>query len=155
MKKALVMLLAVVLVIGMAVPAYAVASPVGGETSDTATADLPELVGVADNHQVVLVSAEKAEDLSAQAQEIFLAAQTALKDAAPKGMKTQYFCYCLFVGDDKPQTVTITLKITDVTEVVVKQFVDGQWVELKSALNADGTVTVYGVVEGPIAIFTK
>ena len=65
MKKALVMLLAVVLVIGMAVPAYAVASPVGGETSDTATADLPELVGVADNHQVVLVSAEKAGDFSA------------------------------------------------------------------------------------------
>lgn len=33
MKKALVMLLAVVLVIGMAVPAYAVSSPVGDKTS--------------------------------------------------------------------------------------------------------------------------
>ena len=44
MKKALVMLLAVVLVIGMAVPAYAVSGPVGDKTSSTATADLPKLM---------------------------------------------------------------------------------------------------------------
>ena len=50
---------------------------------------------------------------------------------------------------------TLTVKIANVTKVVVKQFVDSKWVELKSTVNGDGTVTIEGVVEAPMAIFTK
>ena len=42
-----------------------------------------------------------------------------------------------------------------VPNVVVKQFVDGKWIELETVINDDGTVTVMGVVDGPIAIFTE
>ena len=42
-----------------------------------------------------------------------------------------------------------------VPNVVVKQFVDGKWIELETVINDDGTVTIMGVVDGPIAIFTE
>ncbi len=42
-----------------------------------------------------------------------------------------------------------------VPNIVVKQFVDGKWVELETVINDDGTITIMGVVDGPIAIFTK
>lgn len=41
-----------------------------------------------------------------------------------------------------------------VSKIVVKQFVDGKWVELETIINDDGTVTIKGVVDGPMAIFT-
>ena len=87
------------------------------------------------------------------------AAQAALGDAAPAGMKAQYFFYVrVYAQDDatkKVAPVTITIKLEGVTEVVVKQFVDSKWVELKSTVNGDGTVTIEGVVDAPMAIFTK
>lgn len=49
----------------------------------------------------------------------------------------------------------MTVELEGITELVVKQYLDGKWVELKSAINADGTVSIYGLVEGPVAIFTK
>lgn len=42
-----------------------------------------------------------------------------------------------------------------VPNIVVKQFIDGKWVELETVINDDGTITIMGVVDGPIAIFTK
>ena len=73
--------------------------------------------------------------------------------------KAQYFFYVrVYAQDDatkKVAPVTITIKLEGVTEVVVKQFVDSKWVELKSTVNGDGTVTIEGVVEAPMAIFTK
>ena len=152
MKKALVMLLAVVLVIGMAVPAYAVSSPVGGKTSSTTTADLPKLTDESKGY-VEFIAVEDAEKLSKESQATFAEAQTKLKDAAPTGMKTQYFCWCHIVGKESP--VDVVVEIEGITELVVKQYLDGKWVELKSAINADGTATINGLVEGPVAIFTK
>ena len=74
-------------------------------------------------------------------------------------MKAQYFFYVrVYAQDDatkKVAPVTITIKLEGVTEVVVKQFVDSKWVELKSTVNGDGTVTIEGVVDAPMAIFTK
>ncbi len=153
MKKALVMLLAVVLVIGMAVPAYAVSSPVGGKTSSTATADLPELAEESKGYVVLIAAEDVEEELSEESVAIMAEAQTKLKDAAPAGMKTQYFFWCHIVGKESP--VDVVAEIEGITELVVKQYLDGKWVELKSAINADGTVTISGLVEGPVAIFTK
>lgn len=152
MKKALVMLLAVVLVIGMAVPAYAVSSPVGDKTSSTATADLPELTDDSKGY-VELIAIEDTKELSKESEATFAEAQASLKDAAPAGMKTQYFFWCHIVGKENSAGVTVELK--GITELVVKQYLDGKWVELKSAINADGTISIYGLVEGPVAIFTK
>ena len=77
-------------------------------------------------------------------------------------MKTQYFFYVQIDKVEADGTTTkhngpvdMIVKIENITEVVVKQFIDGKWVELEAVINDDGTITIKGVVEGPIAIFTK
>lgn len=151
MKKALVWMLAVILVMGMAVPAYAVGSPVAEESSGTATSDTVFLIST-DNEKnyFELVPVDEAEKLSEDAQTDYEDAQKSLAEQAPAGMRAQYFFYVL---TDKPTTAVF--QIEGITELVVKQFINGEWVELEAVINGDGTVTVKGVVEGPIAFFTK
>ena len=159
MKKALVFVLAVVMVMAMAVPASAaINSPTAPTTSETTTAPTPVVVeGKDDSATVAFVPVEDVKNLPEEAQKEMVAAQNALAEAAPAGMKAQYFCYVTVEKSDAKadEAATITLKIDNAKEVVVKQFVDGKWVELEAVVNADGTVTVKGVVDGPIAIFTK
>lgn len=202
MKKAIILALALVLTLSLAVPASAVTSPVAPETSETTTAPLPEIVEeetkTEDGATVTVepVAADKVEEeMSAEEQKTFVAAQETLKEAAPKGMKTQYFFYAKVtkteadgtsskvtgsVADDgtvkSATAVNMTIKLdsilkaangsangkgngvgngTTVPNIVVKQFVDGKWIELETAINDDGTVTIMGVVDGPIAIFTE
>lgn len=211
MKKAIVLALALVLTLSLAVPAAAVTSPVAPETSETTTAPLPEIVEeetkTEDGATVTVepVAADKVEEMPAEEQKTFVAAQETLKEAAPKGMKTQYFFYAKVtkteadgtsskvtgsVADDgtvksaAPANLTIKLDSilksangnvngkgnangnvngkgngvgngNAVPNIVVKQFVDGKWIELETVINDDGTVTIMGVVDGPIAIFTE
>lgn len=173
MKKAFVLALAVILTLSLAVPAAAVGSPTAPETSETTTAPLPEIVGTEvetgtklDDGTVILVepvAVEDTADLSEEAQKTYASAQETLAEAVPSGMKTQYFFYVTIVKTNTDRTikenydgsVNMTVKIANVSRVVVKQFVDGKWVPLEAVINADGTVTIKGVVEGPIAIFTE
>ena len=89
--------------------------------------------------------------------------QAPLAEAKPADMKTKYLFYVTIVKTDEERSfregydgaVNMTVKIKNVKNVVVKQFVDGKWVELETVINDDGTITIMGVVDGPIAIFTK
>ena len=213
MKKAMILALAVMLTLSLAIPAAAATaeSPTAPETSQTTTAPLPEIVEeeakTEDGAAVTVepVAADKVEEMPAEEQKTFVAAQEALKEAAPKGMKAQYFFYAKVtktetdgtsskvtgsVADDgtvksaAPANLTIKLDSilkaangnvngkgnangnvngkgngvgngATVPNIVVKQFVDGKWVELETVINNDGTITIMGVVDGPIAIFTK
>lgn len=173
MKKALILSLAVILTLALAVPAAAVGSPVAPETSDTATAPLPEIVDTeakdgtkTDDDIIIIVEPIAAEDtgsLSQEAQKAFASAQEKLEEAAPANMKAQYFFCVTIVKTGSEHSfkenyngfISMTVKIANVRSVVVKQFVDGKWVELEAIINADGTITIMGVVEGPIAIFTE
>ena len=213
MKKAMILALAVMLTLSLAIPAAAATaeSPTAPETSQTTTAPLPEIVEeeakTEDGAAVTVepVAADKVEEMPAEEQKTFVAAQEALKEAAPKGMKTQYFFYAKVtkteadgtsskvtgsVADDgtvksaAPANLTIKLDSilkaangnvngkgnangnvngrgngvgngNAVPNIVVKQFVDGKWIELETVINDDGTITIMGVVDGPIAIFTK
>lgn len=212
MKKAMILALAVMLTLSLAIPAAAATteSPTAPETSQTTTAPLPEIVEEAKTEDgaavtVEPVAADKVEEMPAEEQKTFVAAQEALKEAAPKGMKAQYFFYAKVtkteadgtnskvtgsVADDgtvksaAPANLTIKLDSilkaangnangkgnangnvngkgngvgngNAVPNIVVKQFVDGKWVELETVINDDGTITIMGVVDGPIAIFTK
>ena len=211
MKKAIVLALALVLTLSLAVPASAVTSPVAPETSETTTAPLPEIVEeeakTEDGAAVTVepVAADKVEEMPVEEQKTFVAAQEALKEAAPKGMKAQYFFYAKVtkteadgtsskvtgsVADDgtvkSAAPANLTIKLDSILKaangnvngkgnangnvngkgngvgngnaipnIVVKQFVDGKWVELETVINDDGTITIMGVVDGPIAIFTK
>lgn len=145
MKKALVLVLALVLTMGLAVPAAAAtSSPKAATASPSATAPLPTVVGDA---KVTVVATTDA-SLTADEKTALASAQAALAAATPAEMKAQYFFYVKAEG-----TVTLTVKV-DAADVTVMQFVDGKWTELKSTV-ADGTVTIEGVVTGPMAIFTK
>ena len=213
MKKAMILALAVMLTLSLAIPAAAATaeSPTAPETSQTTTAPLPEIVeeeAKTEDGAVVTVepvAADKVEEMPAEEQKTFVAAQEALKEAAPKGMKAQYFFYAKVtkteadgtsskvagsVADDgtvksaAPANLTIKLDSilksangnvngkgnangnvngkgngvgngNAVPNIVVKQFVDGKWIELETVINDDGTITIMGVVDGPIAIFTK
>ena len=179
MKKAMILALAVMLTLSLAIPAAAATaeSPTAPETSQTTTAPLPEIVEIdvvvdvetetkTDDDTVIIVESVTAEDagkLSEKAQTAYAAAQGQLTEAKPADMKTQYFFYVTIVKTDEERSfrevydgaVNMTVKIANVKNVVVKQFVDGKWVKLEAIINADGTVTIQGVVEGPIAIFTK
>ena len=211
MKKAIVLALALVLTLSLAVPASAVTSPVAPETSETTTAPLPEIVEeeakTEDGAAVTVepVAADKVEEMPAEEQKTFVAAQEALKEAAPKGMKAQYFFYAKVTKTEADGTnskvvgsaaddgtvksaapANLTIKLDSILKaangnvngkgnangnvngkgngvgngnaipnIVVKQFVDGKWVELETVINDDGTITIMGVVDGPIAIFTK
>lgn len=146
MRKVLTFVLAVMLV--MTVPAYAVSSPVATVASATKTAPLP-VVAEALPEGVKLIATTA---LTAESKESVVVAQAELKAAAPAGMAVRYFFYAEVDADTAS---TIILKLANVQDVVVKLFKDGKWIELKSILNADGTVTIEGIVDGPIAIFTK
>lgn len=164
MKKAFVLALALVLTLSLAVPASAAStgSPVAPAVSDTATAALPEVAEVKaeDGTAVVveLVPAEDTANLTKEAETTFVAAQEKLVEAAPEGMKTQYFTYIKVTTTDgkaSNSAVSITVKIANATKVVAKQFIDGKWVELNVVINPDGTVTIKGLIDGPLAIFTE
>ena len=213
MKKAMILALAVMLTLSLAIPAAAATadSPTAPETSQTTTAPLPEIVEeeakTEDGAAVTVepVAADKVEEMPAEEQKTFVAAQEALKEAAPKGMKAQYFFYAKVtkteadgtsskvtgsVADDgtvkSAAPANLTIKLDSILKaangnvngkgnangnvngkgngvgngnaipnIVVKQFVDGKWIELETVINDDGTVTIMGVVDGPIAIFTK
>ena len=213
MKKAMILALAVMLTLSLAIPAAAATaeSPTAPKTSQTTTAPLPEIVEeeakTEDGAAVTVepVAADKVEEMPVEEQKTFVAAQEALKEAAPKGMKAQYFFYAKVTkteadgtsskvtgsaaddGTVKPAaSANLTIKLDSILKaangnvngkgnangnvngkgngvgngnavpnIVVKQFVDGKWVELETVINDDGTITIMGVVDGPIAIFTK
>ena len=213
MKKAMILALAVMLTLSLAIPAAAATaeSPTAPETSQTTTAPLPEIVEeeakTEDGAAVTVepVAADKVEEMPAEEQKTFVAAQEALKEAAPKGMKAQYFFYAKVTKTEADGTnskvvgsaaddgtvksaasANLTIKLDSILKaangnvngkgnangndngkgngvgngktvpnIVVKQFVDGKWVELETVINDDGTITIMGVVDGPIAIFTK
>lgn len=212
MKKAMILALAVMLTLSLAIPAAAATaeSPTAPETSQTTTAPLPEIVEEAKTEDgaavtVEPVAADKVEEMPAEEQKTFVAAQETLKKAAPKGMKSQYFFYVKVtkteadgtsskvtgsVADDgtvkSAAPANLTIKLDSILKaangnvngkgnangnvngkgngvgngnaipnIVVKQFVDGKWIELETVINDDGTITIMGVVDGPIAIFTK
>ncbi len=148
MKKALVFALTVAMVLGLAIPASAATG------SPTGTAeDLKPLVvtTTADDYQIL--STEEVDQLPEEAKEVFAEAKETLAEAAPEDMAARYFFYFQPIGEKESYNVTFDLD--DYTEVVFMQYIDGEWVELEFTVNADGTITVLGVVEGPMAIFVR
>lgn len=162
MKKALVFALALVMVLGMAIPASAATGSPTGTAEDlkptvvTVTTTESELIVSATTDSYQVISTEEVEKLPEEAQEVFAEAKESLTEAAPEGMAVRYFFYfAVTAEDEEEQTYSVVFDLDDYTEVVFMQFVDGEWVELEFVVNEDGTITVLGVVDGPIAIFVK
>ena len=126
-----------------------VSSPTAPVTSATATAPLPVLISDASDNYT-LYAIKDVYKLSLKARQTFIDAQKALSSAAPSGMTARYFFY---MYTNTPCTVVFEIK--NISEVDFVQYVNGKWVELKSTIDTDDTVTVEQVTEGPMAIFTK
>lgn len=152
MKKVLSFALALVLVVSLAAPTAFAASPTAPEESATTTAPLPVVVPSGSDY-IVFISTKDVEKLPEKALEELVEAQDTLKDAVPEGMKAQYFCYVHV--SSATGSGNVVLKIDNITEIVVMQFIDGKWVEIEATINPDGTISVKSLVSGPIAIFTK
>lgn len=147
MKKILVLVLAVALVMSMALPAAALSSP---------TASLKDLtpdLGEVSHIKVILHNLEEVVKLSKAVQDLMAEAKEKLKDACPEGFAVKYFCYVEIIGADRVSSVDF--EPIEHEEIMFKQYVDGEWVDLKFTVNEDGIIVVNDVVEAPLAIFTK
>ena len=142
MKKILISVLAIVMIISMAIPAVAIVKP--------SAAWETRVPALAKESSAVIHSAEDAEELSEEVQQLMAEAKAKLKKACPKGFAVEYFCYV-----ETKDTVSVTFAPIDHYEIVFMQYIDGEWVVLEHTLNKDVTITVDGVVEAPIAIFVK
>ena len=166
MKKLFALVLAATLTVCMIV--FASAASVGSPVAETAS--VPEVVMDEENTGIIieLIPTEEAEKQTEEKQAAFAAAQDALEEAAPEDMATISFFYLRAFSVDESGEMTeitepieVTLKIDEITdieaitEVTVMQFVEGEWGELETVMNPDGTITIKDVVEGPVAIFAK
>lgn len=147
MKRMLVFVLAVIMVMSMAVPAAALSSP--GASADDLTPGLSKVSYI----QVILHDLEEVVDMSEAVQKLMGEAKEKLKDACPEGFAVKYFCYVEIIGADR--VTSVDFEAIEHSEIMFKQFVDGEWIELKSTINEDGSIVAYGVMEAPLAIFTK
>lgn len=147
MKKVLVFVLAVVMIMSLAVPAAALTSP--GATTQKLTPILTEESTVI----VELHTTEEVQNLSEEIQDLMAEAKGKLKDACSEGFVVKYFFYVEIIGGEG--SASVTFEPIAHNEIMFKQYVDGAWAELKFDINKDDTITVYNVVEAPIAIFTK
>lgn len=144
MKKALVFVLTLVMVMAMAVPAFAATSSPAATEEDLK----PALVST--SAEVTLVSAEEIEEMSEEVQATFAEAKEKLEDVVPEGMAVRYFFY--FVTEE---ACDVEFDFDGTTDVVIMQYVDGEWVELEYTVNADGTVTVLNMNDAPVVILFK
>lgn len=164
MKKVLVFMLAVMMVVSMALPAAAVASPSAkpGELLPALTEKSYE--------DVILHSTEDVLKLDKSIQDLMAEAKAELPVATPKGFAVLYFFYVEIIGDMDVVTIDIEsieesvgtgssldklFEAAENGEVHFMQYVDGEWEDREFKINADGTITIYGVVEGPKAVFIK
>lgn len=163
MKKAVGIILALTLVMSLAIPAAAtVGTPAAASVSSpTATPeDLKPLVVETSSPNLEIMSAEEIEDLTEAKQEAYAEAMKSLeedKDVVPEGMAVRYAFYCSVTeeGTTANEALSMTVELDGFKELVIKQFIDGKWVELEYVINEDGTITILNVVDGPMAIFVK
>lgn len=151
MRKVFVFALTLVMLMGMAVPAFAaVASPAAKAEEMLPEVDTAKTGGT-------LTTVEDVEALPEEARETFAEAQNALAEAAPKDMVTKFFFYFTPAAEKKGDAIpgTLVISVPNVVKIVIKQFVNGRWVDLEFELDENGTITLKDLAEGPIAIFIK
>ena len=102
---------------------------------------------------VQLHTVEEVMTLSEEIQNRMAEAKDHLTDACPNGFAVKYFFEMEILGADS--VVSVDFEPIEHSEIAFKQFVNGAWVELESSITASGIITVSGLVNGPVATFTK
>lgn len=141
MKKLLSFVLATVLLLGLAAPAFAAQSPAAEES-------VPSLLLSATSGKYRLVTTQNVYSLSKQDRETFKSGQKSLPDAVPAGTSSRYYFFL-----ETSEQCDVVFNINGFTVPIVMQYVDDEWVELDYEINKDGTITVKDAVNAPIAFF--
>lgn len=110
-------------------------------------------IGEQSSMLVLLHSTEMVPHLSDEIQNLMTEAKAKLKDACPAGCAAKFFCYVEIFGD--AESATVDFEKLDFNEIHFDQYVGEEWVELPHEINEDGTITVKGIIEGPMAIFIR
>ena len=153
MKKIMTVLLAIMLLVFVAVPAFA-ASPTAPEATTSKTSSLPVVADMDQDASCILYSIYDADELTEEECTFFKEAQKTLKKEVPAGMRVKYFFYHQPL-DAAVEACEHTLDIGNFAEVIVKQYLEGKWVELDVKVNENGTITISGIKTGPMAIIVK
>lgn len=102
---------------------------------------------------VQLHTLEEVVTLSEEIQARMAEAKDLLKDACPAGFAVKYFFEMEILGTEG--AVDVDFEPIAHNEIVFKQFVNGAWVELESSTDSNGIITVFGLLDGPVATFIK
>lgn len=154
MKKTLTLILAMLLMVAaVAVPAFA-ASPTAPEATTSKTSSLPVVADKDQDDSCILYSVYDADELTEEECTSFKEAQKSLKKEVPAGMRVKYFFYHQPL-EAAAAACEHTLDIGNFAEVIVKQYLEGKWVELEVKVNENGTITISGIETGPMAIIVK
>ena len=142
MKKALVFVLAVVLVVSMVIPVFA------ANTNTNSTETKPFLVS-STSEDCVVYFANEIHKLTDVAQEVFENGLEAEDDVlVSKDMIPLDFLYI-----STSEKCTVVLRVGKVGGAIVKQFIDEEWVLVESAMIGKDTLKVENVVEAPMLIY--
>lgn len=152
MKKALLTVLALVLMVGLIIPAIAAPeSPTAPNAAANQAAPLP----MTNDKETCFVSMFEADKLPEADQELFKAAQEALKEDAPDDMAVRYFYF-----HDVDGTHDHTLQIANATEVGAMFYLKNaedkyEWTEFEITAKGDDNYEMVEMPRGPFAILTK
>lgn len=144
MKKMLALVLAVIIVMGMAVSAAA-----NDLLSESVSSSLPALAKKYDN--VRLHDGDKIQGLSEEDQKVMADAEEVLKDVDSKGLALRYFFYVEILSGEN----SISLEFEPILHnaMHVMQYIDGIWVQLEHTVADDGHITVIDIIDAPLAFF--
>lgn len=144
MKKVLILVLTIVMVINMAIPAFAL---------EGAHAEWERLLPIlsGDSDLVILYNMKDVEDLTEETQAIMDEAAEKLDEARPDHLALKYFCWVETVGSE--DACSIVLEWIEHDNMEIKQYVDGEWKLIEHTVDGKRKITVDGVVNAPLAIF--
>lgn len=146
MKKVFTFALIAVLVLGMAVPAVAL----GG--NQAAWDRLLPALHENSFDLVIFYSMDDVLNLSEEDQKLMEEAQEKLDEAYKEHLALRYFCMAEIVGS---KSVGVVFDPIAHAEIEFQQYVDGAWKMLEHTVNADGSISVEGIMNGPLAIFVN
>ena len=145
MKKVLALALVIVMVLSMAVHAFA-------QEQSHAQADrlLPAL---SEGSSGLVIFYTKDDLLSEDDKKLMEEAHKKLDEIHEDHFALRYFCMVEIVGSESD--IEITFAPIEHDQIKFEQYVDGKWIQLEHTVNEDDTITVTGATNGPIAIFTN
>ena len=139
MKKVVALVLVILMVFGMGVQAFA--------QEQTWNRLLP---GLSEESSDLVVFYAMEDIQSENDKKLMEEAESKLYEIYEEHFALRYFCMVDIVGSES--SLSVTFNPIEHDQIKFEQYVDGEWKLLEHTVNADETITVSGIVKGPIAI---